>query len=344
MPLAMEEKLIGHETAVRHLRNAVRSGRMSHALAFVGPSGVGKETCAVELAAGMLCEARGESEIAPFGCGHCRSCQKVTSGVHPDLHLIMSEAEAFARGRPVADSKRKPARTILVDQIRELSRIIRMKPHEGRAKVAIIVNSHQMNTNAANALLKTLEEPPAETLLILLAPHARSLLPTVVSRCQRLVFGPLTQAEVERVLQRCNANHISERVNVSDGSVETALEWEPESGDTDADKGNALLYALLSGTTGERMDAAERVGKDRGDADHLLKLVERGLSVRMRNLASTWSERATSESRRLLELIDATELARQRIRDNAHVQLTIEQLLLDSMPPEPTPNPPLHSK
>ena len=327
----MEEKLIGHPSAVRHLRNAMLSGRMSHALAFVGPSGVGKETCAVELAAGMLCEASGENGIAPFGCGQCRSCQKVKAGVHPDLHLVMSEAEASARGRSTSDSKRKPARTILVDQIRELSRAIRMKAHEGRAKIAIIVNSHQMNTNAANALLKTLEEPPADTLLVLLAPHARSLLPTVVSRCQRLVFGPLGDGEIEKILRRLGADHISERIQVADGSVESALEWEPNGGDADAETGSALLQALLSGTTGERMSAAERVGKDRGDADHLLKRVERGLSVRLRELASSWPQRATSESRRLLELLDATERARQRIQENANVQLTIEQLLLDSM-------------
>lgn len=331
MPEAMEEKFVGHEKAIRHLRNAMQSGRMSHAMAFVGPAGVGKETCATELGAGMLCDAAGDNE-APFGCGRCRSCVKVQNGVHPDLHLVMSEAESAARGRPTNEGKRKPARTILVDQIRELSRVIRMKPHEGRAKIAIIVDSHQMNMNAANALLKTLEEPPANTLIVLLAPHARSLLPTVVSRCQRLVFGPLQDAEVEKILIRLGTDHISERVDAAEGSVETALEWEPQSGDADADKGSALLQAILAGTTSERLDAAERVGKDRGDADHVLKLVERGLCAKLRDLVTKWPERPTSESRRLLELLDATERARQRIHENAHVQLTIEQLLLDSMP------------
>lgn len=278
----------------------------------------------------MLCDAHPSIEHIPLGCGMCRSCLKVKNGVHPDLHILMSEAESVARGQSRTETKKKPARGILVDQVRELSRKIRMKAHEGRAKIAVIVDSHLMNTNAANALLKTLEEPPEDTLLILLAPHTRSLLPTVVSRCQRLVFSPLTVEHIEQILRRMEVDHASERARAADGSVAHAIAWEPSGEDADKAKGDELLKALLEGTTGDRLDAAERVGKERGDADHILQHVERGLALRLRGFAGEWAQRSRAESRRLLELLEATTRARNLIRDNAHVQLTLEQLLLDA--------------
>lgn len=303
-------------------------GRLGHALLFLGPRGVGRETCARGLAAGVLCERAGEPDALPFGCGACRSCARVRSGAHPDLHVVMNEADAVDRGLRQPDGKKKPSRAILVDQVRELSRTLRMKPYEGRARVAIVVDAHGLNLNAANALLKTLEEPSGSALLILTAPHARAVLPTITSRCQRVHFAPLKEAEVAEVLTSLGVADAERRARVAEGSVAQALEL-----DVDEAEGNEQLAALLKarlfqGTASERLDAAEQVGRDRREADRVLDAMQRMLARELRKGVLTPeapNERSTRELRKALDAIAATRTA---IAENAHVQLALEELLL----------------
>ncbi len=153
-----------------------QTGRLAHALLLVGPVGVGKSRFASLLAAALLCQAPSASGIA---CGSCKSCQLLAAGSHPDLQEIQPAEEGKA---------------ILVDQIRELERFQGLKALY-RNKVVVIAPAEAMNINAANALLKTLEEPTAETTLLLVSPRPQSLLPTLRSRCQRITFPPTAEAE-----------------------------------------------------------------------------------------------------------------------------------------------------
>lgn len=178
--------LVGHEWAVRLLRQAVESKAVSHAYLITGPTGVGRTTLARALAASLLCQNEGG---AP--CGNCRACRLVTSGNHPDLHIVESEGVGAS---------------LKIEQVRELQRQLALTPTEGHWRVVILRRFEEATTSAANALLKTLEEPPSYVVLAVLANDADRLLPTIVSRCQRIPLRPLPVALVRQALvERWNA-------------------------------------------------------------------------------------------------------------------------------------------
>src|SRR4051812_16934528 len=140
----------GHEAIVRSFDAAWRKGRLGHAYLFVGPAGVGKHTLARELARALLCETRGDSLAA---CGACGSCKLVDANTHPDLTLAARPEEKLE---------------LPIERIRELIEHLSLKPARGGRKVAILDDADDLNEESANAFLKTLEEPPPGSLLILI--------------------------------------------------------------------------------------------------------------------------------------------------------------------------------
>ncbi|TET38214.1 MAG: AAA family ATPase, partial [Dehalococcoidia bacterium] len=162
-------QVIGHEKAVALLERSMKGGKLSHAYLFVGPPHVGKMTLAMNLAQALNC--RGEERP----CGECPQCRRIARGVHADVQVIGLEGRM----------------EIGIDQIREMQHAASLKPFEGRNRVFIIDGADHLSHEAANCLLKTLEEPPPNDQLILLAANERLLLPTVLSRCQKLELGPL---------------------------------------------------------------------------------------------------------------------------------------------------------
>ena len=159
---------------------ADHTDRMAHAILFTGPSGIGLQHFAKCLTAGLLCEDPGGDSCA---CGNCRSCHLIRGESHPDLFYIEPE---------------ETGQQIKVDEIRRLIDSIHLKSHYGAYKIAVITPADAMNRNAANSLLKTLEEPPEHSLLILLS-HRPDLLPiTIRSRCQHIRFHPAYDEKTER--------------------------------------------------------------------------------------------------------------------------------------------------
>jgi len=185
------ESIIGQDRPIRILTAFLHKGTIPHALLFTGIEGVGKERAAVALAMAFNCaENRSGSDAAgvdlrrsdhadanrPFTikpCGICKSCRKIDSDNHPDI-IRLKPSGPF----------------IKIDQIRALCQTLAMKPYEAGMRVVIISEAQAMNPAAGNALLKMLEEPPARTILILVAAHPSDLLPTIVSRCQHIRFNP----------------------------------------------------------------------------------------------------------------------------------------------------------
>ena len=180
-------QVVGHSRAVSLLQRSLERSALAHAYLFVGPPHVGKMTLAVNLAQALNCEA------AEPPCGECESCQKIASAKHADVRII-----GLVSNSNSAEAKLRTE--ISIDQIREVQSSASLPPFEGRYKVFIIDGAELLSIEAANALLKTLEEPVSKIIFILLTVNERLLPATVISRCQRLELLPLAVAEVEAAL------------------------------------------------------------------------------------------------------------------------------------------------
>jgi len=199
-------EIVGHGPQIELLRRIARGGRLAHALLLAGPPGIGKRAIADALTATLLCERGGED-----ACGECGACRQLAAGSHPDVLVV---------GLP------RDKREIPIDKARELNQFLRLQPLRGGRKIAIVDDAHLLNLPAQNALLKGLEEPPPESLAILVAHNADALLQTVRSRCQRVLFAPLEEAVVADLLATrlgVPADEAKALAAQSDGSVGRAL-------------------------------------------------------------------------------------------------------------------------
>jgi len=176
-------EIYGHDRQKAFLRAAVTAGRLAHAYLFHGCEGIGKKTMAGVFAAALLCD-RGADEA----CGSCLACRKVKSGNHPDLIRMAAEG-AF----------------IKMQAVRELMAAMAFRPMEGGRRIFIIEDADRMHHTAANALLKTLEEPAAANVLLLVTAKPFLLPRTILSRCQQLRFSPLPRETVARFLREAAA-------------------------------------------------------------------------------------------------------------------------------------------
>ncbi len=173
------DSFIGNRKVIERLRAKLQQDRFPHGLIFSGPEGVGKHTCALMIAKALNCTRAAAGSF----CGECSSCRKIDSGTHPDVMTLSVEEEA---------SQKKIA------QVRQLLGMLDLQPFEGRNKVFIIDPADLLNAEAANALLKGLEEPPESSFFILVTVNVHELLLTVRSRCQVYNFTPLTLEEIRR--------------------------------------------------------------------------------------------------------------------------------------------------
>ena len=188
-------------SAVQNLCQALNSDRLAHGLLFTGPQGCGKATIARFLAQGLLCpETNSDDKLQ--GCGVCNVCKRVWQKTHPDLHWLGPDAQPQD-----TTSKEKTSKTkdLKIDDIRTLCQHLIPPPFEGRARIAVILDAHRLTPFAANALLKTLEEPKKNTHLILTAPSRELVLPTLRSRLQTLRFLPLQAQNVQSPYAKAKA-------------------------------------------------------------------------------------------------------------------------------------------
>ena len=175
--------LVGHEWAVDMLKKHVVNGTTRHAYLFAGPPGLGRRSLALRFAQALNCQTPLDAGIP---CGQCRDCKQIEAMQHADLTVVQAESEGG---------------TLKVDQIREARRTLTFKPYQSKYRVAIFLRFQEANDNAANALLKTLEEAPSYAVLILTADNPEQLLPTIVSRCEVLRLRPLPIEDVRRELE-----------------------------------------------------------------------------------------------------------------------------------------------
>jgi DNA polymerase-3 subunit delta' len=320
-PVARFANIRGHERTRDLLRAAVEQGRLPHALLFAGPEGVGKRTVALALAAWLQCEHRDGD-----ACGHCASCGQTAAGSHPDVRLVT-----------VAAGKKE----IGVDRAREVKRFVQLQPVRGIAKVAIVDEAHRLTVAAQNALLKTLEEPPDRSLLILVANNPDALLGTVRSRCQRVQFPPLPAATVAAMLSAgygLDATTAHELAVLADGSPGRALALSRS--DVAARRADLLrqLAGLKTARYVEVVQLANELSQPEGHVDVKLELLlshyrdDAVRAVGAAHLAPGADATVVPSSdtlRAALRRVDSVQAAWGALhRSNPNRQLLLEALLL----------------
>jgi DNA polymerase III subunit delta' len=319
--------LIGHEWAVDMLKKHVINGTTRHAYLFSGPPGLGRHTLALRFAQALNCPTPVSAGIP---CGECRDCRQIAAMQHADLTIIQAKAEGG---------------TLKVDQIREARRTLTLKPYQSKYRVSIFLRFQEANDNAANALLKTLEEAPSYAVLILTADNPEQLLPTIVSRCEVLRLRPLKIEEIQKALEHRGIEKSRAKLiaHISGGRFGYALRL-VENDDLLEIREERLneLLTLLPASRVEKFKYADQLSKDK-DAmrqtilfwlsywrDVMLRtaqaespLVNVDRNVEIEDLASRMD---LSSSRRVVSGLEAT---LEKMDRNVNSRMLAEVLLLD---------------
>ncbi len=181
------EDILGHDRPIKILKSYLQSGRIPSALLFLGPGGIGKGMVARRLAGALNC-----TEDSIDLCGQCPSCLKIEKNQHPDFYIIGASD----------DKNNGDTSAVKIDQIRQLQNRISLKAYAAKFKVVIIENAHNLTAESSNALLKVLEEPPPDTVFMIISSKPTLLFKTIISRCQILRFSALPPAELEIILKK----------------------------------------------------------------------------------------------------------------------------------------------
>jgi len=320
--------IVGHDWAVRQLQVALDHGETPQALLITGPENVGKMTLARIVSSVLLC--KGPADGRP--CGVCLACRKFASGNHPDFMLVEPEEQGG---------------NLKIDQIRAVERFLALTPNESAHKIALISAFERATIGAANALLKTLEEPPAYAHLILLAQDADLLLPTIVSRSQQIALRPLSRATVEEALRTQwnipeeQAGHLA---RISGGRMGWAIRAATEAEyQQRMDNALSLLLDLLKQDLPARFDVVQTLTRDAGvRLDETLAywltgwrdvvLIQTGNEQRVTHqryhdaLTQIAQHISLTDAINTLKALEACQDALQR---NANAQLWMENLLLN---------------
>jgi DNA polymerase-3 subunit delta' len=242
-------QIVGHPKQLETLRLALAHGRLHHAYLFVGATGVGKKTIALGLAKAIHCSAA----TGDF-CGECADCARIEDGNHPDVRLI----------EPLAGKKE-----ISIQQIRELEKALNLRSFSGNKKIVILDPATLMNLSAQNALLKTLEEPPRDSLLVLIAANVGGLLPTLRSRCLRVSFAALSRNQVAAFLVSQKKVPVEEAellAAMSMGSLEAVAAVDPQELLARRHRWIGLLLQVASGDYRTAAETAETLASTKEES------------------------------------------------------------------------------
>jgi len=321
--------ILGHEKPIRLLQQAIKTDKVVHSYLFLGNEGIGKKQVALQFSKALNCLGGGNE--TGEACDHCISCKKVDGGQHPDVLLLEPENH-----------------TLKVEQVRQMQRDLAYRPYEGRRRVCIIAAADRMAPNMSNTLLKTLEEPPLHTVIILLANNSRLLLPTILSRCQAVRFNPLPVSLVAQWLVKekgVNTDEAHLLASLSEGSPGRALALQEEMGEiprVDLLKGwlgarSLSLEAMEQWAESlpserERLVSVLEVGKTLlrdlimvKAVQDPSKLIHVDLREKMESIAAQWDLPALLNR---IDVLHQTLLAVSPGRGNANTKLALEAMML----------------
>ena len=326
-------RTIGQPEIISLLKNGLDTNNLSHAYLLTGPIHVGKTTLALDLAQALNC-------LNPdTPCGKCNSCNKILNGKHPDVLTIDLNSNK-------GHTEDKQRIKIGINEIREIERSASLFPYEGKHKVFIINGAENLSIEAANCFLKTLEEPPPGVMIILLTSDEANVLPTLVSRCQRLELKPLSVDEIKEVLIKSQGIHSDKAkllARLSNGYIGWALMASTD--EKYLQQRNTRLsemFPLFNAGWGERFSFVAKLENDRKIADEILKLWlmwwhdlmlvkcdcnQLVINIDHISTLEKWS-RALNLSN-IKYFIDCIQEASINIQKNVNLRLVFEVLMLD---------------
>jgi DNA polymerase III subunit delta' len=321
-------QIVGHQKQVEIVRQALNHGRLHHAYLFVGVEGVGKRTIALGLAKAIHCSAA----TGDF-CGACTDCGRIQNGNHADVRII----------EPLAGKKE-----ISIQQIRELEKELNFRSFSGKKKIAIVDPATLMNLSAQNALLKTLEEPPQDSVLILIAVNGGALLPTLRSRCLRISFGPLARDLISDFLVSRKGLAVERAeflASMSLGSLGAVVSIDTQELLERRREWVRLISSLRAGDYRAATDAAEVLAGSKEDSLRFLEWIESWFRdllayrvtrnpqgvVNIDMLPQIQQQSATADFERLFSWIAAAKAAVGGIQRNLNRRMMIEDLLVNTV-------------
>lgn len=316
--------ILGQDRLKKNIKNTLKNHRILHAYVIEGQKGLGKKRIAYMLAKGICC--RGEEERP---CNQCVSCKKLEHGNHPEIKWLEDET------------------SIKIDAIRQLQKDLQIKPYEGTKKVYIICDADRMTLQAQNALLKTLEEPPEYATILLLTTKASSLLPTILSRCQRMKLIPVKSQEIQQYLVEKKAVSIEEAkvvASFSNGIIGRGLQLlEDEAFKNRRKEIIRITRDVVDKTSMQLLENVDFFNEGKPYIDEILEIFMgwyRDLLVYKETKKSDYvinideMEEISYQSGKLSlnsmkEMIFIIDKARDNLRSNGNYQLNIEVMLLE---------------
>ena len=324
--------IVGHEHAVDLLRRTLAAQQVRHAYLLSGPEHIGKALLAHRLAQTLLCTGGPDARVSPAEpCNTCLSCRKVMHGNHPDLHIIHRAADK---------------QFIVIEQIRALQSDSSRKTLEGRRNIFIIDGAHEMNAQAANCLLKTLEEPEPDVVLLLTTPDPGLLLPTILSRVQPITMHLLTSSQIQTALEQQWDVEPQEATLIA-ALAAGRMGWAVQAVKDDdllAERKEQLdlLATLPAANKVQRFEIAQRLSSNSEKARSVLELwllwwrdlvlaankcLDLTVNVDMRDLLKTQSAKiGSAECERMIRSILRTQEA---LEQNVNARVALEVLMLD---------------
>jgi DNA polymerase-3 subunit delta' len=328
MKLEQNWGMLGHEWAVQLLKGQFARQRVRHAYLITGPDGLGRRTLALRFAQALNCP---ETSTAGEPCRQCHTCKRIERMQHPDLAVVQAE---------------EAGGSLKVEQVRELQHGLSLAPYEADYRVALLLRFEEATTSAANALLKTLEEPPEQVVLLLTARDADSLLPTIVSRCEVIRLRPLAIEQVSQGLQskwNVPGDEANLLAHIAAGRPGYALQLHQNQ--DQLENRRACLdehRKMLEASRVERFHLAEGLAKDRAELQAILliwlsywrdimlrvhgssaPLVNIDREEEINQLAETLEPAATEK------IIADLERTRERLNRYTNTRLTLEVLMLN---------------